>query len=135
MTYKFDFYRGSIIVVPKISSVSDTSEIKFMLDTGASKTVIDSTAATKRLGFDLKNLEAGDRLMTANGRINSKKLELPKFKLFGKELVNFEVSVFELPLQITYFADGLLGMDFLLQFKKITFDFDKKTIETSQQQQ
>ena len=131
MTYKFDFYRSSIIVVPKITNASDTSEIKFMLDTGASKTVIDSTAAAKRLGFDLKSLEKGDRLMTANGRINSKILELPKFSLFGKDLVNFEVSVFELPSQITYFADGLIGMDFLLLFKKITFDFEKNIIETS----
>ena len=35
-----------------------------------------------------------------------------------------------LPPQISYFADGLIGMDFLLQFKKFAFDFDEKVIET-----
>ena len=35
-------------------------------------------------------------------------------------MINFEVSVLNLPPQITYFIDGLIGMDFLLQFKSIT---------------
>ena len=133
---KCDFYiDGSSIVVEALvkrvdANTDDTETLSLLLDTGASTTVIDSTVA-ERLGFDLETLQTGNRLMTANGRINSKILEIPKFSLFGKDLVNFEVSAFELPFQITYFADGLLGMDFLMQFKKITFDFEEKTIETS----
>jgi len=42
----------------------------------------------------------------------------------------YEASVLNMPPQILYFVDGLIGMDFLLQFKNITFDFDAKTIET-----
>jgi len=61
--------------------------------------------------------------------IHSKILKLPKFSLFGKDMVNIEVNVLNFPPQITYFADGLIGMDFLLQFKNIKFDFDEKTIE------
>jgi hypothetical protein len=49
--------------------------------------------------------------------------------LFGKDLINFGVNVIKFPLQITLLADGLIGMDFLLQFKNIKFDFDAKTIE------
>jgi len=56
---------------------------------------------------------------------------MPKFSLFGKDLANFEINIFDLPPQITYFADGLIGMDFLLQFDNIKFDFVKKNIETS----
>ena len=50
--------------------------------------------------------------------------------LFGKDKVNFEVNIIKFPLQITLLADGLIGMDFLLQFKNIKFNFDEKTIET-----
>ena len=40
-----------------------------------------------------------------------------------------QVSVLDLPLQITYFADGIIGMDFLLHFEIIKFDFVNKIIE------
>jgi len=75
-------------------------------------------------------LKTGDRLMTASGGSNSKILKLPKFSLFEKDIDNFEVNILDLPPQITYFVDGLIGMDFLLQFKSIKFNFDEKTIET-----
>ena len=129
MTCNFLIYKRTIIVWVQIKGVQDTKSVSFILDTGASKTIIDSSAAI-RLGFDLKQLKSGDRLMTANGGINSKILRLPKFSLFGKDIVNFEVNVLNMPPQITYFADGLVGMDFLLQFKNIKFDFEKKIIET-----
>ena len=53
--------------------------VSFILDTGASKTVIDNDAFS-RLGFDLKHLKDGDRLMTASGVISSKILKLPNFR-------------------------------------------------------
>jgi len=129
MKHKLLIERRKVIVFAQIKGINDFREFKFILDTGASKTVIDD-GAVLRLGFDLKKLKTGDRLMTAGGAINSKILELPKFSLFGKDMVNFEVNVLSLPSQITYFVDGLIGMDFLLQFKNIKFDFDEKTIET-----
>jgi clan AA aspartic protease (TIGR02281 family) len=129
MTCDFLIYKRSIIVFAQIKGVNDCKELKFILDTGASKTVIDNGAII-RLGFDLKRLNAGDKLMTANGSISSKILKLPKFSLFGKDLSNFEVNVLNMPPQITYIADGLIGMDFLLQFQSIKFNFDEKIIET-----
>jgi hypothetical protein len=36
----------------------------------------------------------------------------------------------KLPSQILYFADGLIGMDFLLQFDNLKLDFVNKHIET-----
>ena len=103
--------------------------MKFILDTGASKSIIDEGAAI-RLGFDIERLKSGDRLTTIGGGIYSKILKLPKLSLFGKDMVNFEVNVLNMPSQVLYFADGLIGMDFLLQFKNIKFDFDEKIIET-----
>jgi len=128
---KYDFLidRRKIIVQAQIRGINDDRKFKFILDTGASKTVIDESVA-RQLGFDLKRLKTGDRLMTAGGGVHSKILNLPKLTLLGKDLLNFEVKVIKFPPQITYFADGLIGMDFLLQFEHIKFDFDKKVIET-----
>ena len=128
MRYEFLIDRRKILVFVTIKGINDVRRFKFILDTGASKTVIDDDVAI-RLGFDLKRLKTGGRLMTAGGGKHSKTLILPKFSMFGKDVVNFEVNVLRFPSQITYFADGLIGMDFLLLFKNIKFDFDTKTIE------
>ena len=130
MTHDLLIEKKKIIVVAQIKGVNDMRSFQFILDTGASTTVISENVAI-RLGFDLKNLKTGDRLMTAGGGIYSKLLELPKFSLFGTDFVNAEVNVIKFPPQITLLADGLIGMDFLLQFPNIKFDFNKKTIETS----
>jgi len=128
MKYELIIEAGKIIVFAQIKGANDLRYFKFILDTGSSKTVIDEQVVTT-LGFDLKKLGKGDRLMTAGGSTNSKILVLPCFGLFGKDNVNFEVSVLNLPPQITYFVDGLVGMDFLLQFKSMKFNFEEKTIE------
>ena len=133
MTHELIISRQKIIVSAQIKGINDYREFKFILDTGASKSVIDEGVAI-RLGFDLKRLKKGDRLMTAGGGVYSKILKLPKFTLFGKDLANFEVSVLNMPPQIMYFAHGLIGMDFLLQFDSIKFDFEKKIIEIQKSQ-
>jgi len=129
MKYDLLIDENKILVFATIKGINDIRRFKFILDTGASKSVIDDSVATI-LGYDLKQLDKGDRLTTASGKVHSKILKLPQFSLFGKDLVNFEVSVINFPFQITLIADGLLGMDFLLQFKNIKFDFEAKTIET-----
>jgi predicted aspartyl protease len=95
MKHIFSVEKRKIIVVTQIKGINDFMDLKFILDTGASKTVIDD-GAVRRLGFDLKRLRAGDKLMTVGGNIHSKILKLPKLSLFGKEMVNFEVSVLNL---------------------------------------
>ena len=129
MKHEMVIERRKIIVFAEIKGINDVREFKFILDTGSSKSLVSEMIAV-RLGFDLKRLTTGDKLMTAGGSTNSKILKLPKLSLFGKEMVNFEVNVINMPPQILYFADGLIGMDFLLQFKNIHFDFEAKTIET-----
>jgi predicted aspartyl protease len=129
MKYELLIEKRKIIVFTEIRGINDVMDFKFILDTGSLKTIVGERVAIS-LGFDLKRLKTGDRLMTAGGGMNSKVLRLPMLSLFGKDMINFEVSVLNLPPQITYFVDGLIGMDFLLQFKNIKFNFDEKTIET-----
>jgi hypothetical protein len=50
-------------------------------------------------------------------------------ELFGKEVFDFKVNVFDFPYQVTILADGLLGMDFLKQFKYLNINFENKIIE------
>jgi len=121
--------KRKIIVVAQIKGINESRGVNFILDTGATKSIIDESVVTW-LGFNLKQLDAGYRLMTAGGGVNSKTLKLPKFSLFGKDIADFEVNVIKMPLQISYFADGLVGMDFLLQFKRLQFDFSEKIVET-----
>jgi len=129
MTHELLIKKRKIIVSATIEGVGSNIDFNFILDTGATKTIVDEEVARK-IGFELFRLQKGDRLMTAGGAIQSKIMKLPKFNLFGKEIINFEVNVIKFPLQITLLADGVLGMDFLLRFKNIKFNFDKKTIET-----
>jgi len=128
MKYELLIEKKKIIVYAEIKGINDVREFKFILDTGSTKTIIDEQIAAV-LGFDLKRLKTGDKLMTVGGSTHSKVLQLPKLSLFGKEMINFEVNVLNLSPQILYFADGLIGMDFLLQFQNIKFDFEKKIIE------
>ena len=128
MRNTFMLNKRKIIVTAKIKGIKDFVDFDFILDTGASKSIIDDSVAL-RLGFDLKKLES-ERLTTISGGKNSKLLKLPKLSLFGKDMVNFEVNVMDIQPQILYFADGLIGMDFLLLFKNIKFDFSEKIIET-----
>jgi len=127
MKHPFVLNKKKIVVSATVEGIKIEKSFKFILDTGASKSIIDSNVASA-LGFNLSRLD-NERLTTVGGGKNSKLLKLPKFSLFGKKAVNFEVNVIDMPLQILYFADGLIGMDFLLLFKSLKFDFSEKVIE------
>ena len=129
MKYGFDIIEKKIIVKPQLKGVDRAREFKFLLDTGASQSIIDEQVAIQ-LGFDLKKLEQGNRLMTAGGGISSKKLKLPKITFFGKDFSNFNVNVVKFPLQMLFVIEGIIGMDFLLRFKNLKLDFVQKTAET-----
>jgi predicted aspartyl protease len=128
MKHPFLLNKRKLIVLATIKGIEAEKSFRFILDTGASKSIIDESVAIS-LGFNLKDLEP-ERLTTIGGGKNSKKLKLPTFSLLGIDMFDFEVNVLEIPYQITFFAEGLIGMDFLLQFKNIKFNFEEKWIET-----
>jgi len=85
MTHEFLIDKKKIIVVGKIKVSDDFMNfkfIKFILDTGASKSIISDHVAI-RLGYDLKKFRKGDRLMTVRGGVFSKIVNLPQISLFG----------------------------------------------------
>ena len=127
MKETFNLVKKKIIVVPQIKGLYGSQDFNFILDTGASVSVIDENIAVF-LGFDLKRLKS-ENLTTVSGKANAKILKLPKIELFGQSVVNFEVKVISLPTQVTLLADGLIGMDFLLNFKEFKINFEERTIE------
>ena len=125
MRLDFIFERDKIIVEPVITGNGSRRKFRFFLDTGASVTVIDSSVATV---FDFEYND-NDKLVTASGRTKSKKVTIPEIELFGKAVPNFGVNVIDFPYQITVFADGLLGMDFIKRFKHLNIDFENQSID------
>jgi clan AA aspartic protease (TIGR02281 family) len=126
MIYPFTLNKRKIIVTPMIKGRVEPVYFNFIVDTGAATTVIDKSVASM-MGFDVYSNQ--ESLITAGGRIKATSTKIPKIELFGKEIYNFEVSVIEFPIQFTIYADGLIGMDFLMTFKRLNIDFEEQTIE------
>ena len=128
MKETFTLIKKKIIVIPKISGVKGSKDFSFILDTGASISIISDTASSF-LGFNLAILPT-ETLTTIAGRTNAKSIKLPKIELWGKIISNFEIKIMSMPLQVSLLADGLIGMDFLLNFKEVKINFDENFIET-----
>lgn len=89
-------------------------EAKFILDTGASKTVIDF-GLLYDIGY--KDNEFGEIVYTgtAGGRSQGKLLKLESFSSLGLIRHNFEILAKDLSPNLL--IDGLLGIDFIRNHK------------------
>jgi len=125
MKYEFALHRRKITVR---ATVMGTTDVELILDTGAGTTVISERTA-KLLGFQPEMLPLSESFVAAGGRVNAKILTLKEFEAFGKTIRNFSVAVLPLPIQIL--ADGLLGVDFMQIFKRVSIDFENNQIEVN----
>jgi clan AA aspartic protease (TIGR02281 family) len=107
---------------------NDKQKFRFILDTGASTTVVSEDVAIS-LGFDLSKVYQIESFVTAGGRVKAKMIRLHKIELFGKAIPNFAVCVIPLPYQVLTYVNGLVGVDFLQQLKKLNIHFDTREIE------
>mgnify|MGYP000482007342 FL=1 len=102
--------------------VHDT-EFKLLIDTGASYTAFTTQAVAKLMSLgnalskDYKNIKVN----TANGTTQARMFSLSEFNLGPRRLTN--LSVLEVNMGENSHSDGLLGMNFLSQFK---FKIDQK---------
>ena len=90
-----------------VKAAVDGSEIKFLIDTGASDVMLTSNDAS-RLGIDLKQLVFDKIYQTANGSIRVASIELGSIKIGPIEVFNVRASVNNVGMTIS-----LLGMSFL----------------------
>jgi len=91
-------------------------EARFVLDTGASYTIITKDIA-KKLGFKVDGVKSDMSLQVADGRkIEAKHVVLESVRVEKSEAKNVDASVMLDDKIKMDFGDGLLGMSFLKQF-------------------
>ena len=90
-----------------VDAVVDGVEIRFLVDTGASRVVLTAEDA-ERLGYRLDGLDYSERYQTANGEILGAPVVLPELRIGDLEIEDVRSSVIRAPL-----STSLLGMTFL----------------------
>ena len=99
-------------------------DAKFVLDTGATMTVVSKVIA-KKLGYEFDKDKSDIKLQVADGRqIEAKKIVLNSIIIQGVEANDIESCVILDDKLNAAFGDGLLGMSFL---KKFNIKVDHKT--------
>lgn len=93
----------------------NNKNIRFMIDTGASETVIDKKIA-EEIGIDFRNLYYDKIFKTANGQVRGASINIDEIDVSGMKFFNVEASITESELSVP-----LLGMSFLKRFYKYEF--------------
>ena len=111
MTYSFDREAVSGVIIVTIE-LEDKHNLKMLLDTGASRTTIDSTALYMTDYQFGKNLGVAT-VETANGIVEVEEYETDVISSLGIERKNFSIQVYDfLAHGILSDYDGVLGLDF-----------------------
>ncbi len=119
----FDYAGGtSLIVVPVM--INEHGPYKFLLDTGANKTILSKDVADS-LGIPGGKVQ---RLLSAGGDLAVSARTLNSLRLGVTRAENVEIAVGNLPLMKTLHVEGLLGGDYLRLFK-ISIDYDNMIVE------
>ncbi|MDR2840924.1 MAG: retroviral-like aspartic protease family protein [Paludibacter sp.] len=111
MTYSFDRETVSGVIVITVELEGKYS-LRMLLDTGASRTTIDSTALYMTEYQFGKNLGVAT-VETANGIVEVEEFETNSIASLGIERKNFPIQVYDfLAHGILSDYDGVLGLDF-----------------------
>ena len=90
--------------------------VRLLIDTGASYSVLP-IPILQRIGCNLDQPLGKKKIVTANGAIAVPIVSVPWFNCMGVKRENYPVVGLDLPA--SSFADGLLGMDFLIEVKAV----------------
>ncbi len=102
-----------LIIVPvKLHSLSGVVRARFVLDTGASLTIVDHRIA-ETIGYSSANATSPSRVTSAAGKEEGFRIRVASFETLGKRLVDFEVACHSL---LEQGVEGLIEMNFLEQF-------------------
>src|SRR5262249_28820323 len=118
----FDFIaKTSLVVVPVM--INGQGPYRFLLDTGATTTVLSRAIADK-----LKIPQKGrGTLATARGNVDVTIRALTALKVGTAQLDNIEIAVGNFDLMRTLGVDGILGSDYLRRFV-LFIDYDSKVV-------
>jgi predicted aspartyl protease len=119
----FDFVANTSLVVLPVT-INNDGPYRFLLDTGATNTILSAVVA------DNLGIRSGrtDLLLTAGGNLPVTVRTIDTLQVGGARLEKVEIAVANFPLMKTLNVDGVLGGDYLRQFK-VSIDYDNKLVE------
>ena len=127
-TYKFQLDESYNVII--VSAYLDGCEIRLMVDTGASNTVIDLTTLLIN-DYEFSQNSGKVNIETAKGVVNAHIFEVSSLESLEILKENFEIVSYDfLGNGILSEYDGVLGIDFF-QNNKICIDFVKSEITIS----
>jgi predicted aspartyl protease len=119
----FDFVENTSLVVVPVR-INGHGPYRFLLDTGASNTVL-SLSIADGLGIPRGRSYT---LATGGGNVTASVRKLSAFTVGPARLENVEAAVANVPLFKTMKVDGVLGSDYLRRFK-ISIDYDNQVMD------
>ena len=111
-----------LILVPvKLHGPAGSVRARFVLDTGASLTIVDRRIA-ETIGYSSDHAVSPSRVRSAAGREEGFRIRIALFETLGKQLADFELACHAL---LEQGVEGLIGMNFLEQFDFCIFPSKK----------
>ncbi len=112
----------SLVVIPV--TVNEHGPYKFLLDTGASHTLLSASVANR-----LKVPKGYSKtLFSAGGNVPVTMRTLETMQIGNVRMKHPEIAVGNFDLLNTLQVDGIFGADYLRKFK-VSIDYDQKTVE------
>jgi hypothetical protein len=127
MTFSFNAHHGPIIVEASLSGPLGQADLRVILDTGATTSLIRSTLLVA-VGYSPDATTDRVQVTMGNGIETVPRLVLNRFSALGLHRLGLPVLSYGLPA--TAGIDGLLGLDFL-RASVLTIDFQNGQIALS----
>jgi predicted aspartyl protease len=124
MNFGFRSATRLIVVEARILGPSQEAAGDFIVDTGATWTLA-SREILLLAGYSLSATSEQTTIVTVSGRETVPRVAVRRIRALGRERRNLVLLCHNLPPELR--VDGLLGLDFLRQFR-VVIDFPKRTI-------
>jgi predicted aspartyl protease len=119
----FELRSGFLIVVPV--RVGERSDLRFILDTGATRSVVD-----RRLVRQVASPSRVLEVFSFDRRLQIETTIVDHFEVGPIHAVNPEIEIIQLSeySELAKDADGIVGMDLLKESRRILIDYSKKIV-------
>lgn len=123
MAIPFSLASDFLVVVE--GQAGDVGGLKFIVDTGATRSVIDKKVASR-----LQLRQHAGQIMNFDHSISIEWAQLPELQVGPLRAEGLRVMVVDLPKysDVANGVDGIIGLDLLSRSNKLTIDYSKKRI-------